>query len=118
MKTYEFPYGTNEWDAIISVDLTDDEAARLESSAKKGTMRMCWDKDIDDIYKKVYQAAYELNKQMIVQDGRLKELRDTWEYFNNKKPPEQQTASPTDDELIEEELDGFCVSYPETLQPL
>ena len=53
---------------------------------------------------------------MIIKDGRLKELRDTWEYFNNKKPPEKQEAVPSDDELIDRELDGFSISYPEVLQ--
>ena len=110
MKTYEFPYGGAEWDAVIDVDLTDEEAARLEASAHaEPRWHLDEDDDINDIYQKVEQIIYDENKRIIIEDGRLEELKEFYE---------DEEEIPSDDELIEEEMGIWHVCYPEALQYL
>lgn len=134
MKTYIFPYGGSSgkhdtWDSEIEVELTDEEAARLEASAVKD-YRYGLDEDLEleDIYDKVYDLIFAANKVMMIEDGRLKERREDWEEDHRIEFDEDDDAPdssdefdedvPTDDELIEEELGCVSISYPVELQNL
>ena len=60
MKTYAFFVGGcagkgDTWDYDLEVELTDEEAERLEASARKGSRwHLNEDPEISDIYDKVY----------------------------------------------------------------
>ncbi len=114
MKTYEFPYGGAEWDAVIDIELTDEEVERLEVSAQaKPRWHLNEDKAIGDIFQKIEQAIYEKSKQMMIEDGRLDEARETWKDLNEDEDEEDM---PSDDELVEEEMGTWHVCYPKHLQ--
>ena len=133
MKTYYFPYGGSSgkhdtWDSIIDVELTDEEAERLEASAKaEERWRLDEDPELQDIYDKVYDMIFDENKRMMKDDGRLKERRDDWEnshrnYYDEDEDPDDfqefDADVPTDDDLVDEELGSISISYPEELQCL
>ena len=110
MKTYEFPYGGAEWDAVIDVDLTDEEAERLEASAHaEPRWHLNEDDAIHDICQKIVQIIYDENKRIMIEDGRLEELKEFYE---------DEEEIPSDDELIEEEMGIWHVCYPKALQRL
>lgn len=121
MKTYTFPVGGSQgkwesWDGTFDFALTDEEAARLEASAHtEPRWQLDEDPDIADICEKVEKAFWEHNKQMTIKDGRLKELRETWLYFNKNA---REDEIPSDDELIGEDMGSWHVNYPEELQDL
>ncbi len=116
MKTYTFPYGGSfgngdSWDNTIDVELTNKDAARLEESAhKEPRWRLDEDPEIDDIYDKVYKAAY---KQEIknIPDFILDELRRDYDK-GSKRVSNLKLAK----EYLEDT--SIHVSYPEKLQEL
>ena len=56
MKTYKFPYGGADWDSFVEFELTEEEAARLEASAKaEPRWHLDEDEAISDICKKIKQ---------------------------------------------------------------
>ena len=65
MKTYSFLAGGSAgkgdtWDYDFDFDLTDEEGARLEASARKESRwHLDEDPEISDIYEKVYEAAFD-----------------------------------------------------------
>ena len=116
MKTYKFPYGGAEWDSFVEFELTDEEAGRLEASAKaKPRWHLDEDETISDICKKIELFICEENKRMMKDDGRLEEARETWKYFHKDSDEEYM---PSDDELIDQEMGMWHVCYPEPLQDL
>ncbi len=116
MKTYTFPYGGSfgkgdSWDNTIDVELTNKDAARLEESARKESRwRLDEDPEIDDIYDKVYKAAYRQEIKNIP-DFILDELRR--DYYNGSKRVSNLKLAK---EYLEDT--SFHVSYPEELQEL
>ena len=65
MKTYSFPYGAGEWDALIEVDITNKEAALLEESMKKNCyFHMSEDPTLAEIENKVIHRIFVENKKM------------------------------------------------------
>lgn len=118
MKTYLFPYGGSfgkgdSWDGANEVELTDEEAVRLEASAhKEPRWHLDEDPEISDIYDKVYEYLYNHDIEGIMTDEDLMEdLRD--EHEEDEEPL-------SDRELAEEYMDNttFHVCYPEELQDL
>ena len=115
MKTYEFPYGgtigkLETWDSSIEFELTDEEAARLEESARKESRwHLDEDEAISDICEKITQYIFEENKQMMIEDGRLDEIKEEYD---------EDDDIPSDDEIVDEEMGIWHVSYPEELQGL
>lgn len=118
MKIYTFPYGGSfgkgdSWDGANEVELTDEEAARLEASARKEPRwHLDEDPEISDIYDKVYDYLYNHDIEGIMTDEDLMEdLRD--EHEDDEEPL-------SDRELAEEYMDNttFHVCYPEELQDL
>ena len=119
MKVYTFPYGGSTgqgdtWDSEIDYELTDKEATRLEASAK-AEPRWYLDEDdaISDIYNMISQFIFDENKRMMIMSGSLKEARETWEYFHR-----DEANTPSDDELVKEEMGNWHVCYPKGLQLL
>ena len=116
MKTYTFPYGGSfgkgdSWDNEIDVELTNKDAARLEESARKESRwRLDEDPEIDDIYDKVYKAAY---KQEIrnIPSFILEELRRDY-YHGSTRVSNLKLAK----EYLEDTT--FHVSYPKVLRDL
>jgi len=113
MKTYTFPYGgtigkLESWDSEIDVELTDEEAARLEESARKEPRcHLSEDEEISDICEKVRTHALEENKQMMIEDGAIDDIREDEEYEDM-----------SDDEIVDMEMGSWDVYYPEDLQDL
>lgn len=121
MKTYTFPYGgsfgkLDSWDGANEVELTDEEAARLEASARKEPRwRLDEDPEINDIYEKVYEFLYNHDIEEVMKDeDLLEELREDYESEDEDEEPL------SDRELAEEYMDNttFNVCYPEELQNL
>jgi hypothetical protein len=119
VKTYRFPCGgttgkCDSWDSFIDFELTDDEAARLEASARA---EFCWhldeDESISDICQKIERFIFEENKRMMIGDGRLSELRADWKYAH---PDADEDDIPSDDDLVRGEMGSWSVSYPQELQ--
>lgn len=94
---YKFPYGTGEWDAVISVSLDENEEARLKASAAAGNYFLEDDPDIHDIWLKVHKKVFSENRLMMIADGRL--------------DPDDEDA----DDQVYEELGNYHISYPEGL---
>ena len=113
MKTYVFPYGgtlgkCEGWDSEIEFELTDEEAARLEASARKEPRwHLDEDESLDDIRQKIEEYIFEENKRMMIEDGRIEELQEF-----------EENEDMTIDELVDEEMGTWHVSYPEELQGL
>lgn len=120
MKTYVFPYGGSTgpgdtWDSSIEFELTEEEAKRLEASARaEPRWHLDEDETISDICQKIEQFVFEENKQIMRKDGRLKEARETWKYLHDDADGE----TPSDDELVSEEMGTWHVCYPEELEYL
>ena len=101
MKKYTFPYGGNfgpgdSWGNDIEIELTDEEAARLEASARQEPRwRLNEDPDLQDIESRVSEAAYAQE---------CKNLRLAYD-----DPKEAEEAM--------ENL-GIHINYPEELQEL
>ena len=117
MRTYVFPYGgtigkCETWDSEIEFELTDEEAERLEASARKEPRwHLNEDEAISDICKKIEAFILEENKRIMIEDGRLDELREEWEDADKEDIP-------SDDELVDEDMGMWHVMYPEELQDL
>lgn len=121
MKTYTFPYGgttgkCDGWDSEIDFELTDEESARLEASARsKPRYYLDDDPAISDIFKKVERFIFEETKQTMLADGRMDELLEDWAYFHEGEPEED---APSDDEMVEYDMGSWHVCYPVDLQYL
>ena len=99
MKTYTFPYGSGEWDGTIDVDLTDDQAARLDASMEQEGFHLDEDPALEDIWQKVHDQIIEETKAIMIKDGALEELREEYPDLD-------------DDELISEDLGSFSICFP------
>ena len=78
MKSYSFPYGAGEWDARITVELTDEEAALVEASMQAEHFRMDEDDTLTDIELRIMDNIIEQNKKTLIDIGRLDELREEY----------------------------------------
>ena len=118
------------WDYDFDYELTDEEAARLEASARKEPrFYLNEDPEISDIYEKVYAAAYE-NELDNVYDDFIEELRDEYlsdddnygrpEYSNELGCWIKKALPRTDREFAEQYFENlsFNVCYPRELQDL
>ena len=119
MKRYEFPYGGSfgkgdSWDGVNEVELTDEEAARLEASARRAPRwHLDEDSEISDINDKVYKFLYNHDIETLMNDhGWIEERRSDRE-CDGERPV-------SDRELVEEYMEGtsFHVCYPVELQDL
>ncbi len=135
MKTYSFFAGGSAgkgdtWSYDFDFELTDEEAARLEASARKEPRwHLDEDPEISDIYDKVYAAAYE-NELNNVDSDFIEELRDDYlSDDDNYEEPEYceelgcwiKRAKPfTDRDFAVEYFDRltFSICYPRDLQNL
>ena len=119
MKRYTFPYGGSfgkgdSWDGENEVELTDEEAVRLEASARKEPRwHLDEDPEIDDIYEKVYAFLYNHDIETLMNDKYWIEERRSDREYEGKEPI-------SDREMVEEYMDetSFNVCYPEELQDL
>ena len=106
MKTYTFSYGTGEWDGTIDVELTNKEGALLEESMKKEEyFHLEDDPEMADIEWKVSRAIFKKEKEQMIEDGRIAELRA----FN----PDADV-----DDLVYEELGNYRVCFPNAFDRL
>ena len=135
MKTYAFFVGGSAgkgdtWDYDLDVELTDEEAERLEESARKEPRwHLDEDPEISDIYDKVYDAAYE-NELSNVDEVFIEEEREIYfddnenweepEYCEEQKCWIKRAKPITDRELAIRYLDGISINvcYPHELQDL
>jgi len=119
MKKYTFPYGGSfgkgdSWDGENEFELTDEEASRLEASARKESRwHLDEDPEISDIYDKVYAFLYNNDIETLMKDKYWIEERRRDREYEGKEPI-------SDRELAEEYMDetSFNVCYPEELQDL
>ena len=126
MKTYLFPYGGSfgggdSWEGANEVELTDEEAERLEASARKESRyELDEDPEISDIHDKVYAYLYNHDLEELLNDEyRIRELREDYE-DENGSDSDNDGEKITNRQLAEEYLDNtsFSVYYPEELQEL
>ena len=96
MKTFIFPYGGSfgkgdSWDNTVEAELTDEEAALLERSARGGSKdELTGDPELAGIYDKVYIAAY--NQEIrLVPDFVIDEIRRD-EYRGDKRISDKRIA--------------------------
>ena len=114
MKTYTFPIDGEigkweTWDGSVDITLTDEEANRLEVSAHAAPRgRLDEDPAISDIYEKVRSLAFEENKRAMQKNGTITMLRKDNEEYDNY----------TDDQIVDEEMGCWNVSFPKELQYL
>lgn len=99
MRTYTFPYGSGEWDGAIDVDLTDDQAARLDVSMQNEGFHLDEDPSLDDIWQKVHDQIIAETKEVMTRDGALEELREEYPDLD-------------DDQIVEEDLGCFSICFP------
>ncbi len=135
MKTYAFFAGgsagkSDTWSYDFDFELTDEEATRLEASARKEPRwRLDEDPEISDIYEKVYAAVYENEiknvERDIILDIRNEYLSDDENYedpeYCNELDCWIKRAKPISDRaLAEEYFDRFTfhVNYLLNLQDL
>ncbi len=96
------------------VELTDEEATRLEASARKEPRwHLDEDPEISDIYDKVYAFLYNHDIETLMHDKYWIEERRSDRAYEGKDPI-------SDREMAEEYLENtsFHVCYPEELQDL
>ena len=135
MKTYAFFVGGSAgkgdtWSYDLDVELTDEEAERLEASARKEPRwRLEEDPEIEDIYDKVYEAMMENEIKNVPDDLLGEEIDDFLSDNDNWEDPEyseeegcwiKKTIPMTERELAIRYLDNltFNVCYPRDLQDL
>ena len=135
MKTYAFFVGGSAgkgdtWDYDLDVELTDEEAERLEASARKEPRwRLEEDPELRDIYDKVYSAMMEKEIKNVTKDQIADELDDYLSDDDNWENPEyskeegcwiKKSLPISDRELAIRYLDNlsFNVCYPRDLQDL
>ncbi len=119
MKIYTFPYGGSfgkgdSWDSENEVELTDEEAVRLEASARKEPRwHLDEDPEISDIYDKVYEYLFNHDIETLMNDEYwIEEHRSDREYEGLEPISDRELA----EEYMEET--SFHVCYPEELQDL
>ncbi len=116
MATYVFPYFypvnmADEEAAEIEIELTDDEAWTVLSSAEHAAGFAFEDVDDEEtkaVYDKVHEAAAEALREMIYDDPSIiAEWLDEWGYLD--------AGLPVDDEQIEQYFEELYlrVEYPE-----
>ncbi len=135
MKTYSFFVGGcagkgDTWEYDLDVELTDEEAERLEASARKEPRwRLEEDTEIGDIYDKVYDAMMENEIENVPEDLLDEEIDDFLSDSDNWEEPEydeehgcwiKRTIPMTKRDLAKQYLDRytFNVCYPRNLQDL
>jgi len=119
MRTYTFPVGGSfgkgdSWDGTFDFTMTDEEASRLEASARKEPREwMDEDPEIEDIMDKIISASREHDIQNMLRDKDM--VREQREWYEDNH---EEGAS--DREVIEWYMDGtsYGVMYPEELQLL
>jgi hypothetical protein len=121
MKTYTFPtqgsFGKGDsWDGEFTFTLSDDEAKRLQESARKESRYWCSlsdDPDIADIEAKVLKASREKDIRNMLKDKEL--VQEQREWYEDDVGEEA-----SDKEVIEWYLDqtSYEIMYPEELQQL
>lgn len=111
MRKYIFPYSGSggkgdTWEATIEIELDDEETERLEASAREEQRwNLDEDDELEDLYERIQNEILEANKQMMIDDGRLDELRED--------EPDME-----DDDLVDMELGCISIQFPEELQNL
>lgn len=102
-------------DYEVEVELTPDEYERLKESAKTH-MRMIDDPEISDIYDQAYQAALDLDLDVMRDDKELLAEKMAWHLDISEE--EALEREYTDDEIIEMlEDEGIRgISYPDGLE--
>lgn len=135
MKTYAFFVGGNAgkgdtWDYDLDVELTDEEAERLEASARKEPRwHLNEDPEISDIYHKVHAAMMENEISNVPDDLLDEEIDDFLSDDDNWEDPEydeeqgcwiKKTIPMTKREMAIRYLDRFSFSccYPHELLDL
>ena len=119
MKTFTFPYYISfgkgdSVDCEITIELTDEDAARLVTSANEGgRFRLREDESIEDIYDAVFTAIMDREKQALMDDPEPVEDALSWE--DDYDPDAEITEEQIDAYLDELDMD---VNYPEELQEL
>ena len=119
MRIYTFPYGGSfgkgdSWDGANEVELTDEEAARLEASAhEEPRRRLDEDPEISDIYDKVYDYLYNHDIETLMND-------EDWIEEQRSDREDEDLEPVSDRELAEEYMEGtsFHVCYPDEMQNL
>ena len=119
MKTFVFPYyiSFGKLDSVggeIEYALSDKNAKRLERSARDGgRFRLHEDKEINDIYNRVYNAIIDFEKKQLMQDPTM-----VWDALDIRENHSLET--PISEEQINRYLDTLAigVNYPESLQML
>lgn len=102
-------------DYDVDVLLTEEDYERLKVSAKDH-MRMADDPAISDIYNKAYQAALDLDIEVIREDK--KRLADRMAWYLGIDVEEAIKREYTDEEIIEMlESEGFrSIGYPSEIE--
>lgn len=119
MKSFIFPYYISfgkgdSVDCEISIELTEEDAARLVASANEGgRFRLSEDERIKDIYDMVFTAIMDREKQALMDDPEPVEDALSWE--DDYDPDAEITEEQIDAYLDELDMD---VNYPEELQGL
>lgn len=119
MKEYTFPYyvsfGKNDSvNCEIDIELSDEDADRLEKSAhEEPRFRLDEDDKIGDIYDMVYQTIIDQEKDSLLDDP--SPVEDTLSWDEDYDPDVGVTEKDIDAYL--DEL-SFGVNYPEELQEL
>ena len=117
MKSYIFPYyvsfgkGDNT-DGCVTVELTDEEAVRLENSAhEKSRWRLSEDPALEDIFDKVYKKLIEAEIQNILEnDDFIDDLREDFD----------ESDEEGDYEFLEDYFSSLDIgiNFPEELQEI
>lgn len=119
MKQYVFPYyisfaKNDSVDCEISIELTDEDAARLLTSANEGgRFRLSEDERIEDIYDAVFTAIMDREKQVLMDDP--EPVADALSWEEGYDPDADITEEQIDAYLDDLEMD---INYPEELQGL
>ena len=119
MKQFVFPYfisfgKEDSVDCEISIELTDEDAARLVTSANEGgRFRLSEDDRISDIYDAVFTAIMDQEKQALMEDP--EPVADALSWEEDFDPDEDITEEQIDAYLDDLEMD---INYPEELQGL
>ena len=114
MKSYTFEFGNALWNADITVELPDRDAARLEASARKAPRR--WldeDPAIADIYKEIRKCTVAANVKLLdCFDGGAD--RSGTHFFDGRG--EQADPTPEEEARTEKELGYWNILYPAELR--
>ena len=134
MKTYTFPYNISSGklaftECAIDVELTDEDAERLEKSAKEGGRKfLSEDPEIDDIRDLVLSAAYEEQKEYYRNDP-MEVIEFLEEEFNYDEDEDEDFGDEDEDEIgridpdniTDEQIEyylnsfDFSILYPEEI---